>query len=169
MHAMMVVRARFTLLSVGLAVAAASSTSNLRTASTSNFDSGCDDSSPLAHPSSTGEDRRLVAIPRCIEEGGMGSPTVVGKYYENGEYYAPLCDDGMHVDTRTLYQCTGGSCFNEFYNVSSRCIILIHLSIFFASAHFRLTLVAILNDPHNAITHQPLICSFVPSSVLGTM
>ncbi len=32
--------------------------------------------------------------------------------------YAPLCDDGKHIDIRKLVWCTGGSCYDECFQVS---------------------------------------------------
>ena len=76
----------------------------------------CDESFPLAGPPKRGDggqrslrQRRLVAIPRDD----------MGEYYETGEYYAPLCSDGRHIDIRKLQYCNSGSCWNDFINVSS--------------------------------------------------
>ncbi len=37
---------------------------------------------------------------------------------ETRRSYAPLCDDGKRIDIRKLMRCTGGSCYDEFYQVS---------------------------------------------------
>ena len=83
----------------------------------------CDESFPLApapppnsqdhhrrHLFSWGRDRRLVAI----RPGGKSR-----KYYETGEYYAPLCPDGNRIDIRKLYRCSGQSCWDEEISVRS--------------------------------------------------
>mmetsp|Transcript_18801 Transcript_18801/g.39412 ORF Transcript_18801/g.39412 Transcript_18801/m.39412 type:complete len:697 (+) Transcript_18801:62-2152(+) len=77
----------------------------------------CDESFPQApapppdsqdhhrrHSISWGRERRLVAI----GPGGQSR-----KFYETGEYYAPLCPDDSHIDIRKLYRCNAGSCWNE--------------------------------------------------------
>eukprot|EP00571_Detonula_confervacea_P007518 CAMPEP_0172319030 /NCGR_PEP_ID=MMETSP1058-20130122/36577_1 /TAXON_ID=83371 /ORGANISM="Detonula confervacea, Strain CCMP 353" /LENGTH=698 /DNA_ID=CAMNT_0013033973 /DNA_START=1 /DNA_END=2097 /DNA_ORIENTATION=- len=33
---------------------------------------------------------------------------------ETRQSYAPLCDDGRHIDIRKLQQCNAGSCYNEY-------------------------------------------------------
>ena len=75
----------------------------------------CDESFPLAPPTKREDDgnrnlrqRRLVAV----------GQVAMGEYYETGEYYAPLCPDGRHIDIRKLQRCNGGSCWDDDINVS---------------------------------------------------
>ena len=64
----------------------------------------CDDSYPKVAPLSQAQHhkhrrrRQLVALP------------------SNPSSFAPLCPDGIHIDTRQLQYCHEGSCWNEFYN-----------------------------------------------------
>lgn len=86
----------------------------------------CDESFPLARPTHRAEgtsdydgrrrERRLVPIPPGDDSG---------EYYETGEYYAPLCPDGLHIDVhkRQLRKCTGGACFDNDISVREYYII----------------------------------------------
>eukprot|EP00581_Thalassiosira_minuscula_P033122 CAMPEP_0183763346 /NCGR_PEP_ID=MMETSP0739-20130205/9637_1 /TAXON_ID=385413 /ORGANISM="Thalassiosira miniscula, Strain CCMP1093" /LENGTH=718 /DNA_ID=CAMNT_0026001747 /DNA_START=150 /DNA_END=2306 /DNA_ORIENTATION=+ len=91
----------------------AASSAGTKAFSKANLRSGpCDESFPLAHPASQNRRGRreghLVPIPP-----GVGASS---KHYESGEYYAPLCSDGRHVDIRRLQRCNGGSCWNDDIN-----------------------------------------------------
>ena len=55
-------------------------------------------------PTNDNQQRQLVAIPED----------------ETGRSYAPLCDDGRHIDVRRLTQCNGGSCFSNDYQVRAK-------------------------------------------------
>lgn len=89
----------------------------------------CDESFPIASPASLrnlppkrrllqGDEseshRHLVAI---IPDGDEDDET------NSYQSYAPLCEDGKHIDIRKLMQCNGGSCWSEFYQVREEMIL----------------------------------------------
>jgi len=92
----------------------------------------CDDSFPLVdttfmsnshHTTSTSSttyhhDRRnLIAIPNASNNHNDNN-NEPARYYETGEYYAPLCNDGIHIDIRHLRKCNSGACWDTVVGVS---------------------------------------------------
>lgn len=99
--------------------------------------SPCDDSFPLVdttfmsnshHTTSTSykttyHDRRnLIAIPNTSNNHNDNNNNEPARYYETGEYYAPLCNDGIHIDIRHLRKCNSGACWDTVVGVS--CLLL---------------------------------------------
>ena len=97
--------------------------------------SPCDDSFPLVdttfmtnshHTTSTSSttyhhDRRnLIAIPNASNNHNDNN-NEPARYYETGEYYAPLCNDGIHIDIRHLQKCNSGACWDTVVGVSIVC------------------------------------------------
>ena len=92
----------------------------------------CDNSFPLVdttfmsnshHTTSTTyhDDRRnLVAIPNNQNDNN-NEPA---RYYETGEYYAPLCNDGVHIDIRHLRKCNSGACWDTVVGVSNSLLLI---------------------------------------------
>ena len=97
--------------------------------------SPCDDSFPLVdttfmsnshHTTSTSsstttyhDDRRnLIAIPNASNNHNNDNELRPPRYYETGEYYAPLCNDGIHIDIRHLQKCNSGACWDTVVGVS---------------------------------------------------
>ena len=92
----------FTLISISKVQSLSSTTTSL----------ACDDSFPLVdttfmsnshHTTSTtttyhDDRRKLIAIPNNHNDNN-NEPA---RYYETGEYYAPLCNDGIHIDIRHI-------------------------------------------------------------------
>lgn len=93
--------------------------------------SPCDDSFPLVdttfmsnshHTTSTSSSRttyhgrrNLIAIPNTSNN----DDNEPARYYETGEYYAPLCNDGIHIDIRHLRKCNSGACWDTVVGVSN--------------------------------------------------
>ena len=104
--------------------------------------SPCDDSFPLVdttfmtnshHTTSTSSttttyhDRRnLIAIPNASNNHN-DDKNEPARYYETGEYYAPLCNDGIHIDIRHLRKCNSGACWDTVVGVS--CAFNIYSSV----------------------------------------
>ena len=97
----------------------ATATGNTHALNGANRRSGsCNESFPLAHPDSQNHYRRyLFPWRRERRHVAIRPGDESGEFYETGEYYAPLCPDGRHIDIRKLYRCNGGSCLNEDISV----------------------------------------------------
>ena len=88
-------------------------------------DGPCDESFPLLASSSTASS---LTPPSAPPDETQGPPTndnqqrqlVAIPEDETGRSYAPLCDDGRHIDVRRLTQCNGGSCFSNDYQVRAK-------------------------------------------------
>jgi len=91
-----------------LGATASGSTNTLNRADLRTGTGPCNESFPLAPPDTQNHHRRHERRLVAIRPGDESS-----KYYETGEYYAPLCPDGRHIDIRKLQRCNGGSCWNE--------------------------------------------------------
>ena len=102
--------------------------------------SPCDDSFPLVdttfmsnshHTTSTSssrttyhDDRRnLIAIPNASSNNHNDS-NEYARHYETGEYYAPLCNDGIHIDIRHLRKCNSGACWDTVVGVSYSLLLI---------------------------------------------
>ena len=101
--------------------------------------SPCNDSFPLVdttfmsnshHTTSTSSSRttyhgrrNLIAIPNTSNN----DDNEPARYYETGEYYAPLCNDGIHIDIRHLRKCNSGACWDTVVGVSY--LLLIYSSV----------------------------------------
>mmetsp|Transcript_17990 Transcript_17990/g.32683 ORF Transcript_17990/g.32683 Transcript_17990/m.32683 type:complete len:913 (-) Transcript_17990:164-2902(-) len=91
-----------------LGATASGSTNTLNRADLRTGTGPCNESFPLAPPDTQNHHRRHERRLVAIRPGDESS-----KYYETGEYYAPLCPDGRHIDIRKLQSCNGEACWDE--------------------------------------------------------
>lgn len=105
---------------------------HLRSNNNSNINEpySCDESFPVVSSSSL---HQLSSRQRHLLKGGGGRQrllvTISNDETGPQSSYAPLCEDGEHIDIRKLLTCSGSTCFSEYYQVRDLEKTTLHLFI----------------------------------------